>query len=239
MLERRGFMKPGIDPDRTLRLISHWARGLLGILVPPLCVACGNRLEWDAKWLCRGCTAALALEAGCRRREITTADGRAVVVRSAFGYTPVISAIIAEMKYSDKPGLAGMLAPFLGMAVGDRAGSETGFVPVPIHASKRRERGYNQSRLLALALSGSRGLRLFDVLVKTRATVSQTGLERGRRLSNVTGSIDLKPFAPLLPEKAVLVDDVVTTGATLGECAGALDRAGVKEIAACTIAASS
>ena len=231
-------MKPGIDPKKAFRRTSQWATGLLSILIPPLCIACGNRLEWDVKWLCRGCAAALALEVGVRRREITTSSGKAVVVRSAFGYTPVVSAIIAEMKYGDKPALAGMLAAFLDPAASGRPGSGTGIVPVPIHASKRRERGYNQSRLLAMALCRSRGLDLFDVLVKTRATMSQTGLERRRRLSNVKGSIDLKPSASALPEKAVLVDDVITTGATLGECVDALDRAGVKEITACTVAVS-
>jgi ComF family protein len=227
-----------VNRRQAARQAALWARGLLAVLVPPLCVACGKRLDWDSRWLCRGCGIALALEARPLRRVIEIGGGEDLLVCYSFRYTPTISGIIAEMKYGDKPGLAGMLVPFLDFAAGGLADSGTGVVPVPIHASKRRERGYNQSRLLAEGLARVRGLDLDDILVKTRATVSQTNLERHRRLSNVMGSIGVKHSPRPLPAKALLVDDVVTTGSTLKACAYALEAAGIKEITACTLAAS-
>jgi competence protein ComFC len=134
--------------------------------------------------------------------------------------------------------LAGLLVPFLGLALGDRAGGETAVVPVPIHASKLRARGYNQSRLLAEGLARSRGFHLLDMLVKTKVTASQTSLERDSRVKNVVGSISARGAAAFYVERALLVDDVVTTGSTLRECARAMAAAGIKEISACAVAAS-
>jgi ComF family protein len=114
----------------------------------------------------------------------------------------------------------------------------TAAVPVPVHASKRRERGYNQSRILAEGLAKMKGFRVRDVLKKRRMTVSQTTLERDRRLSNLVGCFTLRSPMGSPPERALLVDDVVTTGATLRECAWALRAAGTKEVTACAVAAS-
>ena len=171
-------------------------------------------------------------------RTIEIDDGRALVVRYCLRYTPRVSRIISEMKYGDKPGLADLLVPFVAFALGDRIPSGTAAVPVPVHASKRRERGYNQSRILAKGLAGAKDLRLCDMLVKSRMTVSQTTLEKDRRATNVVGCFrSRKPGASRL-DRALLVDDVVTTGSTLRECARALLAAGTKEISACAVAAS-
>jgi ComF family protein len=156
----------------------------------------------------------------------------------SFGYTPSVSALVEELKYGDKPGLAEILIPHMAAALMVRPGRRTRVVPVPVHASKRRERGYNQSGLLAKGLARLLGLRLGDVLVKTRATVSQTGLDREVRLLNVTGSIGVKRAEAIPFRRALLVDDVVTTGSTLRECARALEAVGFKEISACAVASS-
>jgi ComF family protein len=128
--------------------------------------------------------------------------------------------------------------PFVDFALGDRVPDDMAVVPVPLHPSKHRERGYNQSKLLGEGLCRRRGFHLADVLTKTRATPSQTTLEKLRRTGNVTGSIALRSSGPLSIEKVLIVDDVVTTGSTLRECARALLAVGVKEIDACAVAAS-
>lgn len=214
------------------------ARDVLALLVPPLCVACERKLGSDERWLCRSCRIALACEARPMRRDIEIQDGRTLEVRYCLRYTPRVSRIIAEMKYGDKPGLAPVLAPFLAFALGERTLPGTVVVPVPVHASKRRERGYNQSLLLAESLAGVIDLDVRDMLLKTRITVSQTTLEKDRRVTNVVGSLRPRETGSTLPGRVLLVDDVVTTGSTLGECARALFGAGVKEISACTVAAS-
>jgi len=116
---------------------------------------------------------------------------------------------------------------------------DTAVVPVPVHPSRRRERGYNQSELLAARIAYLRGLSLKSgILLKTRNTGSQTGLEREERVENVVGSFGLRRPDRLSGRKILLVDDVVTTGSTLRECARALLESGAREVSACVAASS-
>jgi ComF family protein len=103
-------------------------------------------------------------------------------------------------------------------------------VPVPLSPSRQRERGYNQSEELARAVAESWGVPLrTDLLERTRATVTQTRLTPGQRLTNVSGAFRaLADRASLRGQHFVLVDDVVTTGATLNACAAALHAGGAR-----------
>lgn len=115
-------------------------------------------------------------------------------------------------------------------------------VPVPLHRSRQRERGFNQAELLARRLP----LPVANMLVRTRATVSQIDLPAEKRQRNVRGAFALKGgqsnFFPFLgksltvPLSVLLVDDVATTGATLNECARVLLEAGAREVRALTAA---
>jgi ComF family protein len=155
-------------------------------------------------------------------------------------YTPLVSKLVTELKYGDKPGLAGLLAPLMNSALPGPVAEGTAVVPVPVHPSRKRERGYNQSKLLAERIARLRGLPLeCGVLLKTKNTVSQTGLERNRRMDNVAGSFGLRRPDRLSGLRVLLVDDVVTTGSTLKECACALLESGAMEVSACVAASSS
>ncbi len=224
--------------QRVMRQAGLLAKDMFSLFVPPLCIACGGKLTEGRRWLCRNCSIALACEARPMTRIIEIDDGRTLEARYCLRYTPRVSRIIGEMKYGDKPGLADLLVPFVAFGLGDRIPPGTAAVPVPVHASKRRERGYNQSRMLAKGLAGMKGLRLCDTLVKSRKTVSQTTLEQDRRLSNVVGCFRSRKPGPSGLDRVLLVDDVVTTGSTLRECARTLLAAGTKEISACAVAAS-
>jgi ComF family protein len=104
-------------------------------------------------------------------------------------------------------------------------------VPVPLSAKRERERGYNQSVELARAVSDAWGIPVWhDVLVRTRHTETQTRLTPGDRLRNVSGAFGVASPAPqmLRGSHLVLVDDVVTTGATLNACAAALCDGGAR-----------
>jgi ComF family protein len=226
-------------PDRAVHHLGMFAKGILSTLVPPVCIACGRRVTADQAWLCAACKIALAVEARPMCRVVDLDSGARLAIRYCFQYTSRVSRIIAEMKYGDKPALAKLLVPFIAFALGGRVGPGVRVIPVPLHPSKRRERGYNQSRLLGKALAESEGLGFQDLLVKTRITVSQTTLEKKRRISNVVGSFGVNDSGPFPLSGALLVDDVVTTGSTLRECAQALRAAGIKEISACAVAASS
>jgi len=105
-------------------------------------------------------------------------------------------------------------------------------VPVPLHRSRQRARGFNQARSLAVHL----GLPLSDALVRIRKTETQADLPAGRRQANVRGAFALHRQARVAGRIVVLVDDVSTTGATLNACAAVLLEAGAAEVRALTAA---
>ena len=105
----------------------------------------------------------------------------------------------------------------------------TALVPVPLAATRARERGYNQSERLATALAAWWRVPVWrDVLVRARETQTQTRLTPEDRLRNVRGAFRASPAAQLRGTHLVLVDDVVTTAATLNECASALHAGGAR-----------
>jgi len=144
-----------------------------------------------------------------------------------------------ELKYSGETRLAGPL----GEAVARRwrrvgAGGDV-LVPVPVHADRARRRGYDQAELIARAAGRALGLPCAPILERTRATIAQFDLDRSTRATNVRGAFSLREGVQrvhLAGRWIVLVDDVVTTGATLSACAEPLLAAGAIGVSAITVA---
>jgi ComF family protein len=143
-----------------------------------------------------------------------------------------------ELKYAGER----RLAEPLGEAIARRwaragAGGEV-LVPVPVHEARRRERGYDQAELLARAAARHLRLPVHAALARERATVAQYRLDRSRRAANLSGAFFVGPAArrTVAGRWMILVDDVVTTGATLGACAEALLGAGALAVSAITVA---
>lgn len=153
--------------------------------------------------------------------------------RAATAYLGVARKIVEKLKY----GLREEYAPFMAARMESAVRAEfagtpfCAIVPVPLHSVRRRERGFNQSLLLARDLGRRLCLPVADGLLKrTRATESQTRLNRNERADNIRNA-----FAVRTPEEAhgrmfLIVDDVYTTGATLNECARMLAGAGASGI---------
>lgn len=110
-------------------------------------------------------------------------------------------------------------------------------VPIPLHAKRLRERGYNHAKLLAEGLSGKLNLQVIDVLRRTKDTKSQFGLKLKDRKENISGAFSLSPNIPITQfPNILLVDDILTTGSTLLEAARVLKRHGVKKVWGLTLA---
>jgi ComF family protein len=116
-------------------------------------------------------------------------------------------------------------------------GNVTGLVPVPLHASRLHERGFNQAELLARELSGITNIPVKPMLVRQSKTAQQARLTRAERLENVRHAFAIAAdWVPMPAEHLVLVDDVATTGATLHACVDVLLAAGVAQVSTLTLA---
>ena len=170
---------------------------------------------------------------GVRRVVPPVFDGCAV----ACEYEGTLRDILHAFKYDGRRSLAAPLGALLRDAGGAVLAGADAVVPVPLHPWKRLQRGFNQSADLARTL----GVPLRPVLWRSRATRPQAGLTPGQRRRNVAGAFALTPW-PTQPSKTiekqilVLVDDVMTTGATLDACARVLQRAGAREVRTLTLA---
>jgi ComF family protein len=109
-------------------------------------------------------------------------------------------------------------------------------VPTPLHWRRRWTRGYNQAMLLARELAPTLGLKPVNALRRTRATSTQTGLSRTARRANVAGAFTVWDASLVRGRRVLLVDDVMTTGATLRACAAALKRAGAQSVSIAVLA---
>jgi ComF family protein len=135
--------------------------------------------------------------------------------------------------------LGGMLAQAIAELLADCRGSMPLLIPVPLHKSRRRSRGFNQSELIARSAARRLPQRLELVcgaLVRQRDTVSQVGLSREERIANVRGAFRVADAARVKSREIMLVDDVMTTGTTLSECARVLKHAGAERVWAATVA---
>ncbi len=110
-------------------------------------------------------------------------------------------------------------------------------MPVPLHAKRLRQRGFNQALLLAHRMSERHGLPLvYDNLIRQRSTRPQVELKGDERIKNVKGAFTLRQPGKVEEKNIILVDDVFTTGATMNECAQVLKQAGATHVTAFTLA---
>jgi ComF family protein len=192
-------------------------------LTPPLCDACGDPLP---SW--RTLSLPLARCPRCRRAERAIDRSRAIGA-----YDGALRAVIHAFKYGDRRSLARPLAELMRRRGSQMLDGAAAAIPVPLHASRRRERGFNQAEDLARHLR----LPVVGALERVRPTTAQAALPAARRHGNVRGAFaPTKAAGALRGAVVVLIDDVSTTGATLDACARALKAAGVGEVRALTAA---
>lgn len=150
-------------------------------------------------------------------------------------YEGVLRELIHLFKYARIRPLAGPLGERLAAAI-PRDQTFDAIVPVPLHWRRRWQRGFNQSALLARAIARRYGVPVRDALRRKRATATQAGLTNSRRRLNVAGAFVVGSKRDVAGCRILLVDDVMTTGATASACAAALKRAGARHVALLTLA---
>jgi ComF family protein len=196
------------------------------LIKPPFCDRCGLPYEGDIT---------TSFECGnCREMEIDFSSARAAAVARS-----TVLEAIHRYKYQRalwfEPFLAGLLCR--AATAGIRAGNWDLIVPVPLHPLKKREREFNQAERLAACLGAEAGIQVNrGWLERVQFTRTQTLLSRRERAANVHGAFAVRRGADLNGARVVIVDDVLTTGATTSACARALRKAGAADVCVWTVA---
>jgi ComF family protein len=242
----------------ALRARAETLAKLVELLVfPSACRLCAAVLdEPGERIVCRDCLGRLVPRQGsvcpvCGRFLDSAGEdhacGRCLEARPAFSlhrscgaYAGTLKDVVLLFKYRRCAPLSGPLARFAEAALASEPRLWEGadfLVPVPLHRTRRRDRGFNQSRLLARDLAKPRGLKVLGgALIKSRNAPPQAGLRAAERERNVVDAYAVRRPDRVKGRTLILVDDVTTTGATLRECARVLMDAGAKEVRAVTLA---
>lgn len=198
----------------------------VAFLGPPHCAACGLPFEFD---LGEG-----AICGACARELPPYRKARAAV---AYGETS--RKLLLAFKHGDRLDSAPAFGRWLLRAGNDILGEADLIAPVPLHWTRLFRRRYNQAALLALEVGRTKGLKVVpDLLVRRRRTPSQGHLSPTQRRDNVRGAFTVRPrhLENLVGKRIVLVDDVLTTGATITACTKVLLRAGAASVDVLTLA---
>jgi ComF family protein len=230
--------------------------GIFSLLFPDECRICNRVLtEWTRVPVCHEClTSPVPLEseyfcASCHTPFINDypldehsvcaacrSGLRAFDRAASFGfYEGTLRSLIHLYKYSGMKPLARQLAAFMERAIPIDQSFDA-VVAVPLHWRKRWQRGFNQAELLARHIAKRRGAPLVGALKRKRSTAVQATLAVAGRHRNVEGAFAIRDKAAVAGKRILLIDDVMTTGATANACAGVLKRAGAKSVSLVTLA---
>ena len=236
--------------------MKQFFKQLISFILPPRCVNCGNIVGEDSS-ICIECFNKIRFISKpyckiCGRPFESTQDLAQSVCgecmkqkrrhfeleRSAFIYDDVSKNMLLALKFMDKTSFAPTIAKFMVQAGTDILKENPDLIiPVPLHYMRLIKRKYNQSALLANEISKLTGIKtdLFS-LKRCKNTIPQVKFTGKERVKNVRGAFVVKNPENIKGKSIVLIDDVMTTGSTLKECAIALKKAGAKKIYALTAA---
>jgi ComF family protein len=230
-------------------------RALASLFYPPLCAVCAVPVEQTA-YLCQACATrapriAPPFCATCSepfQGSITDAFTCANCAHRVLHFTSAVAAyrsrgvvrkIVHDFKYGKQVHLQHPVAAWLLETMDDPRlhGRRIDLVvPVPLHPARKRERGFNQAELLAQILSTRAALPFGNVLERIRYTTTQTAFDRAERMENLHNAFRLRKNADVRGLRVLLIDDVLTTGSTLSECARVLKAGGATSVHAATAA---
>jgi ComF family protein len=218
-----------------MNALAVCANSLANLLYPLCCLGCGARIgALSDTRLCDACVSSIRPNA---MPPFELENSRALV-HSACLYDGTLKELIHSFKYRGKAALARIFCEFMmGAVVEDPGLIEVDIVTaVPLYRARLKAREFNQSLLLARGIAKRYGLPAAELLKKRRVTKCQSSLTKAERLVNLKGAFGLGANARVKGSRVLLVDDVMTTGATLDECAKTLLSGGASSVACLTLA---
>ena len=230
----------------TTALSMGLIRPLYEFIFPPACFGCDGPLREDERKVCGSCWATIRrvfpgeeLYEKTAGRLISEGSFSGVISSFLFEKEGTLQELLHHLKYNGITDIGVELGRRLGENIKGEisGGAIAGMIPVPLHAVKRRERGYNQSESICEGIRSVTGLPVFTGLLKRkRYTQSQTHLEFEERKANVANAFVVDTSMAVSGRSYLIVDDVITTGATMNSCARALADSGAREMIACSVA---
>jgi len=230
-------------------------RAIASLLYPPACTICSASVA-ASEYLCAECDAkitrivppfcakcsepfagAISGAFTCANCAHRTLHFDAAV--AAYRSRGIVRRVILDFKYGRQVHLRHPVARWLLAAFDDdrlRGRRFNIIIPVPLHPARERQRGFNQAGLLAESLSAHMSIEAKPVLERIRYTTTQTAFDRAERMENLHGAFRLRKKADVRDLHVLLIDDVLTTGSTLSECARVLKKAGALSVHAATAA---
>jgi ComF family protein len=213
------------------KLIRSYLNGLSSIIYPQFCAACGNTLYRNEKVLCLKCYAELP-------RTVYHDDPENEVSQLFWGRVPICNAtsfiyfnkgsryqhILHELKYNGQQQIGYEMGKLLGLELKNTPFAKSDLIhPIPLHYSRQRKRGYNQSELFARGIAQMLNIPVeTNLITRIVNTGTQTSKSRFERWENVQGIFRIEKPAAFVNKHIMLVDDVITTGSTIEACANAL-----------------
>lgn len=238
-----------VSPRRHRRLLAAGLAKIVDLIMPPICLSCQTRLDGlDA--LCPSCWSGISFIrppiCDCLGLPMPFDTGGRMVSAAASATPPaydraravasfdgLMRDLVHDLKFRDRHDLRHLLGRWLSETGQDILVGADMIVPVPLGRLRLLQRGFNQSAILAQDVARTAGLPFEPlILTRTRKTRPQVGLTRLERLKNVSGAFVVPEVRrqAVAGRNVVLIDDVITTGATVGACARALKRAGAARV---------
>jgi ComF family protein len=222
-------------------MVYSCLKKLQSLVYPPTCLLCGADGHRGLD-LCAGCLADLPrIQRGCPRCGLPLPDRAPVcgecqrrpppfdACHAPLIYAPPVDELIGRFKFHGDLTAGRLLGELLAEALHTAPDPPGAIVPVPLHPRRLRERGYNQALELARVVARRLHIPLAaDACRRVLATRHQADLDRGERRRNVRGAFGAGPRRP--PDRVAVIDDVITTGSTVGEVARVLRRAGARQV---------
>lgn len=223
-----------------------WKNGtkfLLDLLFPIFCLGC----RAEGRWVCEACTKTLPAYAPYICLKCGTITEKSMLCRVCFFDSAIdgvfcatsyedglAQRMVQQLKYEGVDALAQPIAEVMGVVrIIDR---DYCVIPIPLHAKRYMQRGYNQAAVIAYAFADKNGYAYADALCRNRATRSQVGLHRDERQKNMHGVFSMRKNSDVRGRSILLIDDVFTTGSTVASAARVLKDAGAREVMVFTFA---
>ncbi len=237
--------------------LNETLRDITDVIFPPRCLGCAEILaHLHLQTFCASCREKIRFINGshCQICGMAFFDSPAPdhlcgnclekkpsfsIARAVASYETLILDAIHQFKYGRDISTGSAIASF--MAEFDFPDFDftdySVIIPVPLHIGRLRERGFNQSLILAKAIGKKYSIPVnFSLLKRIKSTLTQTGLDKSQREKNIRGAFTVNDNAKAKSKNIILIDDVFTTGATINQCAKTLLKAGAGKVAVLTLA---